>query len=256
FLGLCYAIEGNAECLNKAKKLLVEWAETNEPTGNPIDETNLEGFIFAYDFIKQGINEKEKSIILDWFLKIQNKQSEWKFGATSGVNNWKTHNIKMLLMLDKILGDEVSFKKHIKDAEKHYKANIDKSSGKSYDYEQRNSLKYHTYNLEPWLEIALLSKDFEHKIKPAFNFLAKQIKEGNIHNQFIGSKVKTDLKRGENGFGYGLPGSVFDITRISRAVYSYYALFPEEKDNELIKIADKKPSAKNDFFKLRTLLYE
>ncbi|OGI02433.1 MAG: hypothetical protein A2Y25_01230 [Candidatus Melainabacteria bacterium GWF2_37_15] len=227
FLGLCYEKKADKQCLEQAKIRLLEAIKINKPTGHPINETNLDGFVFGYNFIKQEFTEEEKNTILAWFSEMREKHEKWKFGPTSGINNWKTHNLKMLLLLDRALEDEESFNKHIEEAKQHYQKNIiNEITGESYDYSQKgNSLHYHTYNLESWLEIALLSNEFKDMVQPQFNFLRQHLKAG-------------------------------ETAKISRAVYSYYTLFPDEKDPELLEIANKSRSVKFDFLRIRASIYD
>lgn len=224
FLGLCYERENNEKCLSEAKTRLLAWAKTNEPEGNPINETQLEGFIYGYNLIKSALSPEDQDVIINWLIKIRDKQLNWKFGPTSGLNNWRTHSLKMVLLIDNALEDDKAFNEHLQLAKEHFRANINSDTGESYDYKQKgNSLWYHTYNLEAWLEIAFLSDEIKSVIKPQFEFLKNKIQAG-------------------------------ESTKITRAVYVYYGLFPEEKDTTLINIANKNTSIKHDFFKLRANL--
>jgi hypothetical protein len=238
-LALAYYVTGEAAYAKQAKNYLLAWAKTHQPNGHPINETRLEGFLWAYDLLYCEFNSTEHRNIKIWLLNIQINKHNWQFGASSGKNNLRTHQLKILLMLDRLLEDEASLNQDKETLRQHID-NYLFADCISIDYQERDALHYHVYDLEPWLEIALLEPSYFPRIQPAYDFLLKQIKDGNIHNQFANSKQKIDSKREKGGFSYAKKGGSFDTKRISRSVITFNTLTQQAIDPTLLKYLSKK----------------
>jgi hypothetical protein len=167
-------------------------------------------------------------------LNLQTNKHNWKFGASSGKNNLRTHQLKILLMADRLLEDEKSLNNDKETLRKHIDKNL-LQEGISVDYQERDALHYHVYNLEPWLEIAMLEPQYLPRVKESYDYLIKQIKDNNIHNQFANSKQKIDRKRAKGGFSYAKKGGSFDTKRITRSVIAFNTLSQEESDKKVLK---------------------
>ncbi len=253
-LSLAYYITSEDAYLQQAKQYILEWAKTHKPTGHPIDETRLEGFLWAYDLLSCHFSTKQQEIVKEWLVAIQIKKHQWKFGTSSSKNNLRTHQLKILLMLDRLLNDEESLKQDLAQLELHAKTNFFKD-GSSIDYKERDALHYHVFNLEPWLEIALLEFNYSEPVNQSFDFLAKQIKAENIHNQFVNSQQKIDKKREKGGFSYAKKGGTFDTKRITRSVISYSTLNHKKiAQSDLLKYLSKKKIKENLFPYIRYYL--
>ena len=142
-------------------------------------------------------------------------------------------------MLDRLLEDETSLNQDKETLRQHIDNNI-LEDGISIDYQERDALHYHVYNLEPWLEIAMLEPSYFSRLKPSYDFLLKQVKDGNIHNQFANSKQNIDSKREKGGFSYAKKGGSFDSKRITRSVISFNTLTQQTIDPNLLKYLSKK----------------
>jgi multidrug resistance efflux pump len=255
-LSLAFFISNKPAYLEKAKELLLDWAKTYKSNGHPINETRLEGFLWSYDLLRCYFSLDEQEIINKWLKDIQTAKHKWDFGPTSFQNNLQTHQLKMLLMLDRLLDDEASLKSDRETLQIHLVNNL-QEDGVSYDYKERNALHYHLYNLEPWLEIALLEPEYKKSVNKAYDFLVKQIKDDNIHNQFVNSKQKIDKKRAAGGFSYAKKGGSFDPKRIARSVIVHSTvnqLAPSDKPEN--KYLTKKLIKKNIFFIARDNLWK
>ena len=255
-LALAYHITDKKSYLKQAKKYLLAWAGAHQPNGHPINETRLEGFLWAYDLLYCEFNATEHRIIKIWLLNLQSNKHNWKFGSSSGKNNLRTHQLKILLMLDRLLEDEKSLNADKETLRQHLDKNL-LQDGISVDYEERDALHYHVYNLEPWLEIALLEPQYFPRVKASYDYLIKQVKDGNIHNQFANSKQKIDTKRAKGGFSYAKKGGSFDTQRITRSVISFNTLSKEEMDKETLKYLSKKKAQQSLLFHyIRYALWE
>ncbi|HIO93309.1 MAG TPA: hypothetical protein EYG68_10780 [Leucothrix mucor] len=254
-LALAYYLESDEAYLKQAKKYLLAWAETHQPNGHPINETRLEGFLWGYDLLRCHFTKEEHKKIKIWLINIQTNKHKWKFGRSSGKNNLRTHQLKMLLMLDRLLEDKESLTSDRETLQQHAKQNL-LEDGISIDYQERDALHYHVYNLEPWLEIALLEPDYIKQVSMSYDFLITQIKTDNIHNQFANSKQKIDQKRAKGGFTYAKKGGTFDTTRITRSIISYNTLKQNPLDEQsMVKHLSKKKIKQSLFQYIRYYLW-
>lgn len=255
-LALAYYITDKKAYLTQAKKYLLAWAETHQPNGHPINETRLEGFLWAYDLLYCQFNRTEHRKIKIWLLNLQANKHNWKFGPSSGKNNLRTHQLKILLMVDRLLEDEKSLNADRETLRKHIDKNLLKG-GISIDYQERDALHYHVYNLEPWLEIALLEPQYLPRVKASYDYLIKQVKDGNIHNQFANSKQKIDRKRAKGGFSYAKKGGSFDTKRITRSVIVFNTQNQEAMDGKMLKYMSTKKARQSLLFHyIRYYLWE
>jgi hypothetical protein len=150
-------------------------------------------------------------------------------------------------MVDRLLEDEKSLNADKETLRQHINKNL-LQDGMSIDYQERDALHYHVYNLEPWLEIAILEPHYLPRVKESYDYLIKQIKDGNIHNQFANSKQKIDRKRAKGGFSYAKKGGSFDTKRITRSVISFNTQHQEETDITVLKYLSKKKAEQSLLF--------
>ncbi len=216
-LAIAFGLAKNPQYLQKARQLLLAWVKTYQPNGHPIDESRLEGFLWSYDLLRCYFTWEQQKTINAWLKTMQQKKHDWKFGPSSSKNNLRTHQLKMLLMLDNLLDDATSLLDDQETLAQHAKNNLLKD-GKTLDYIERDALHYHVYDLEPWLEIALLEPEYKTQVNKAYDFLMRQLEVGNIHQQFKHSKQKIDEKRAKGGFDYAKKGGTFQVDEITRSV--------------------------------------
>lgn len=256
-LALTYRLTQNIDYLNKTKEILIGWAKVNQPTGNPIDETRLEGMLWAYDLIACDLSEDEKVQILHWFECIHAKKNAWKFGPITGVNNYRIHQLKILLLLDKILHKEQDWTNDLEHAEKYSTINLNPESGISIDYYERTALYYHNYVLQPWLEISLITNCCQQPVTKAFSFLQNKILAHDIDGEFAHSQAKIDMRRAKGGFEYARKSSTFDVERAAPTIVMYYTLNSASPDQKLWFIQQQaKPSPWLVFLTARRLLWQ
>ena len=253
-LALMARLEGDAAHAAHAKRILLAWATTHQPTGHPINETRLDGLLIACDLLRGHFTDTEWAALEHWLRMLRAKKDAWTYGPKTTRNNYRTHQLKMLLMTDRLLGDEDAEKRHTAQAVDHARVNIDMTTGQTVDYQERDALYYHVYDLEAWLDIALLTGRFKDEAKAAFGFLAGRIASGDLGGEFEKSTAPIDRMRAEAGHGYSKAGSTFDLKRASRVIVAYYTLFPQSVDPRLLKIATDEPRARDLFHLARQAL--
>lgn len=237
-LALSYTLNHDPAYLNSTKNILINWALINHPTGNPIDETRLEGMIWAYDLIRCDLTAKENTVIYNWFEKMRTQKLSWKFGPRTRINNHRIHQMKMILLLDKVLGHTEAWQRDLAQTTNFAKLNLNSISGESIDYKERNALHYHNFDLQAWLEISLISGCCRESITPAFNFLRDRIQAHHLDGEFLHSSAKIDGLRAKGGFQYAKTGGIFDVSKAGPTIVTYYTIVPNTPAPDLWQIVE------------------
>ncbi|WP_316832363.1 alginate lyase family protein [Pedobacter aquatilis] len=222
-LALQYKITGNKEYLSKADEFLIAWAGVNTPNGDPIDDTNLDKAIEAYDLIKDDIPSKDKFLITAWLkatalAEINSKRMNRNQGT--GINNWNAHRLKIVGEIGYALNNLEFINWTIERLKKHIEVNLNED-GTSFDFKERDAMHYHIYDLEPMLRLALLIKRAGGEnfytyqspkgssIKKSVDWLIPYIKGEKQHEEYINTTVKFDRDRAKNNEAGFAPGTMF-----------------------------------------------
>lgn len=255
-LAITYHLTHETVYLNKVTEILTNWSIINQPTGHPIDETRLDGMIWAYDLVACDLSNEDRIRILTWFKKLHTKKTAWKFTVITSQNNYRIHQLKMLLLLDKVLQRNKDWQQDIKIAEKYSTINLDAQSGKSIDYIERTALYYHNYVMQPWLEICLITDNCWPPIKQAFAWLSYNILSHHTGNEFSNSTADIDERREQGGFEYAVKGGTFDETKCAPTIVTYYTIIRSKPAPNLWRIQKQsKPSPKMTFLRARRMLW-
>jgi len=204
-LGYAYAIRGEPKYAAKARAFILAWATTNQPTGDPIDETNLEPLIVAYDLTLATFqNDARKGV--DAYLRrlIQAERN-----ARQVTNNWQSHRLKIEGLAAYVLGDDDLIKMAVEGFKKQIGQNL-RPDGSSLDFVERDALHYHVYDLEPLLALAIASHkhglnlyDYTSpsgaSLRKSVHFLVPYCTGEKQHREFVNSTVRFDRERAANG---------------------------------------------------------
>ncbi|GAB3096113.1 hypothetical protein GCM10027217_10920 [Pseudomaricurvus hydrocarbonicus] len=255
-LALSYVAFNRKEFHEMAKFILLKWSEVNIPTGNPIDETRLDGLVWAFAIICEELNADEVDKISEYFEAMYQAKKKWKFGPKTALNNHKTHQLKMQMLIARALGNVDGFRSASESAAEHVQINIDASTGESIDYIQRDALYYHVYDLEAWLDIALISECCDQQVKSAYWYVVDKLQRHETGDEFKNSTAAIDENRAAAGFHYAKVQK-FEIKRMARSTLAYIAL---ERDvtipQEMVRIARENLDRRLLFHKVRALLEE
>ncbi|MDB6140281.1 MAG: alginate lyase [Verrucomicrobiaceae bacterium] len=221
-LGWAFAVTGKAPFGEKTKEFVLAWARTNEPRGDPINETKLEPLLMGYDLTQSVFSPAEKGEVNAWLRKIATAliDHQKKKGAATSFNNWHSHRLKMLGLCGWLLGDPALIARAVSG----YREQISKNllpDGSSFDFHERDALHYHCYDLEPLLTLATAARvqgiDLYHEaggngatLGKAVEFLVPYCEGSQIHAEYVNSKVAFDRKRAEAGQGEFAIGHAFD----------------------------------------------
>ena len=248
-ISLIYADYGtdSPEFGKKAKEIILAWAKTYKPTGNPINENKFNAFYWGYHLFKNNFRKKEKKIVEDWFLKIAEKEMNRERTPN---NNWEAKRCKMLGIIGCILQNE-SLKKHSLDHFKKYINTAYYADGTSRDLQQRDALHYHVSGLKPCLSAFInLSKfdarfslyDYVSKnkssVKKSVEYVLPYATGEKQREEWRNTKVKLDKERAAAGLAEYQPGKLFEpekaYSMFELACYynpDWISIF--EKENEI-----------------------
>lgn len=249
-LALVAKLGGDPRYLEKCTSFLLAWARINNPDGNPINETKLEDLVFAYDLIRSDVSGRDRAEIDSWLSGMREKETQHesaKNGKGTSVNNWNTHRVKMMIMINYTLKDG-KYDKHVEEQLVKQIANNLNADGSTYDFHERDALNYHIFSVEPFLKAITVFKRATGKdyfqvasssggsIKKGVDFLVPYMLRIKSHKEFLNSKVKFDRARASNnekGFQIKdfVPGR--GIPALSPAVYfdqSYLAVINKAKE--------------------------
>jgi len=236
-LGYSYAVTSNSAYSAAARRIIINWAKANQPTGTPIDDTKLEPLFVAYDLTRSTFSASERITVEDWLRKLA--RLELQSALTNSVtarNNWNSHRLKVVGLIAFLLDDADLIKYAVEGFKMQIEANL-RPDGSSSDFHQRDALHYHCYDLEPLLILAVTARqkgiDLYHYRSPSGASLAKSVEflvpycDGTrTHAEWVHTKVKLDRARAEAGEKGFSPGSAFD-PREARGVLELASFFDE-----------------------------
>lgn len=255
-LALAYRFSGDARYLQSLSRLFSAWAQVNKPTGHPIDETRLDGLLWAYDAVRCALPAADANTFERWLMTLQEKKAQWQFGPSSQRNNLRTHHLKMRLLLARALNDASLLTALTAEAEAHARINIDETTGASIDYRERDAVHYHNYDMAAWNEIVLLSGCCKARVQRGNEFLADLIERDDLHNEFAGSVASIDQRRAAAGFDYARAGGTFAVEKITPVIltslaWSLPALPPKVQQI----VAAQRDEPRYAFFAIREILW-
>jgi hypothetical protein len=252
-IAMAYRLSGEGKYLEAARRYVLAWAQLNKPTGEPIDETRLDGFLWGIDLLRPDFSADDNRKINAWLERWLAAKRSFSFGSISATNNHKTHFLKIVIMLDKLLGRSDDYKHDLAEIQKQLDANL-LPSGESIDYQQRDAMHYHIYDLEAWNEIALVTGCCGERIDRAFAFFETTMKNDPGHVEFAKTTAPIDKRRAAAGFDYA-QAKTFDVREAARAMFSYATLPGRKVDSQLWKEALEGEARKNLFYLARYYLW-
>ncbi len=260
-LSLAYKLDGNKKYLSKVSDFFMAWAKGNTPTGNPINDTNLDRIIFAYDLVKQNVKQEINLAMNNWLretalqeIKSHNKAASGK-GLTH-MNNWNSHRIKEVAEIAWTIND-TELKKWVLAA---YKTQISKNllpDGSSFDFHERDALHYHIYDIDPLMVAAIIitrakvgESPYAYQstegssLKKSVDWLVPFFTGEKTHAEWVNSKSAFDKKRAANGEKGYIAGTLFKPSeaRSSIALANYFDPQMLEIYQQQTKISSKYPT--------------
>lgn len=223
-LAVCYKTTEKQQYLDKYIEFMLAWARTNQPGGNPINDTNLDPVIEGYQLIKSSIPADAHQEILKWLkatatAEIESTPKNQNKGTA--FNNWNSHRLKIIGEIGFATGDNKFQQFAIENLKKQLAVNL-LPDGSSIDFKLRDALHYHVYDLEPLLTLSIVIKkatkqDFYNyqsetgsSLKKSVEWLVPYLTGEKTHEEFVHSTVAFDQKRANNGEAGYQKGTLFN----------------------------------------------
>ena len=223
-LALVYRVTGHRAYLDKTTVYLFDWASTNIPRGDPIDDTNLDPAIEAYDMIKDKLVYGENKRIRNWLSRTAQAEIDAPYnqpGRASATNNWHSHRLKIVGEIAYAIGDVALERYCVAGLKEQIGRNLH-ADGASDDFVTRDALHYHVYDLEPLLKLSIVLKGatgvdyyaYEapsgSSIKKSVDWLLPYLDGRKTHAEFVNSTVEFDRQRAKNGEAAYKAGTMFE----------------------------------------------
>lgn len=223
-LAVRYRDTKQQQYLDKYIEFMLAWARINQPGGNPINDTNLDPVIEAYQLINQAIPSDANKEILKWLkataiAEIESTPKNQNKGTA--FNNWNSHRLKIIGEIGFATGDNKFQQFAIENLKKQLAVNL-LPDGSSIDFKLRDALHYHVYDLEPLLTLSIAIKratgqDFYNyqsetgsSLKKSVQWLVPFLTGEKKHEEFVYSTVAFDQKRANNGEAGYQKGTLFN----------------------------------------------
>jgi hypothetical protein len=204
-LAWTWAVTGDSRYLAKAREFLVAWAKVNQPDGDPINETNFEAMIVAYDLTRGEMPQPDRALVEAWLRG----KAEKLMAKPIANNNWGGHAAKTVGLIGLTLNDE----KFTVWAVRKFKTLIEiefHPDGSTTDFYERDALHYQLYAIKPLLALARAeARDgvslFDYAapsgatLQAGVDFVVPFAEGKKTHIEFVHSKVKFDRERAEDG---------------------------------------------------------
>ncbi|WEK20338.1 MAG: alginate lyase family protein [Candidatus Pedobacter colombiensis] len=212
-LAICYRVEHKKSYLESLASYLTAWATNNTSRGNPINDTNLEDAIVAYDLVKTYLQPKDNALTVKWLDQIANAaitMHSKSLKKETSYNNWRSHQLKIVGLIAYAI-DHAGYKKYVAE---HLKEQLEKNlyaNGSGVDFKLRDALHYHVYDLEPLLRLAIVLKRATgvnvysavsasgSSIQKSVEWLLPYVTGEKTHAEYVNSTVKFDQARAQNG---------------------------------------------------------
>jgi hypothetical protein len=223
-LALLYKLNDDSACLLQLDRYFHAWAETNHSRGDPIDDTNLDPVIEAYDMVKDDVSAGTERVVGEWLRATAESEITAVYNrpnrATS-YNNWHSHRLKIVGEIAFATGDTALEGYATRGLEAQIAWNL-QADGPSADFITRDALHYHVYDLEPLLQLAIVVKratgvDYYSWVSPAGSSIRKSVEwllpyvtGEKTHAEFVNSTVEFDRRRAANGEAAYKAGSMWE----------------------------------------------
>ncbi|HTX71251.1 MAG TPA: alginate lyase family protein [Rectinemataceae bacterium] len=235
-LAAVWQLDRRDQALAKARDYLVAWASVNRSRGDPIDDTNLESALRAYDFVREGLDASDRARIEAWFSQVADAEIT-SFtdhpGRSTDFSNWNSHRLKIVGLVAFATGRARYLNFVLTQFPKQIERNL-LPDGSSYDFHERDALHYHIYTLLPLVSLCAAMKQNGYtlfattvggrSIAHSIEFALPYIQGLATHAEFVHSKGGFDRKRsvaGERGFIAGMPFDPLDGLPLLEAAYYF-----------------------------------
>lgn len=243
-LALVFRVSRDKKYLEKAAAYLKAWAEYNTPNGDPIDDTNLDNAIEAYDLVAADLSHTDAVIIRNWLKRTaatEISSPHNRLNRATSYNNWNSHRLKIIGEIAFAIRDTALQIYAIGGLRTQLEKNLN-PDGSSIDFALRDALHYHVYDLEPLLKLAIVLRRATRvnyylyqsattsSIQKSVNWLVPYLDGEKTHPEYVNSTVNFDRERAKNKEAAFTIGALFDpkngISTLLLAAYFDTSLLP------------------------------
>ena len=223
-LALVYRVSRDKKYLKAAAKYIMAWAATTVSRGDPIDDTNLDPAIAAFDMVKEGLPSEQGAAITDWLRRTAEAEIQAPYnrpGRATSFNNWHSHRLKIVGEIAFAIEDTALQGYASRGLMEQIGRNL-KPDGPSADFVTRDALHYHVYDLEPMITLAIVLQKATgvnyytwksptgSSIRRSVEWLLPFVDGRQTHAEFVNSTVEFDRRRALNGEKAYQAGTPFD----------------------------------------------
>lgn len=208
-LAIVFTVSGETCYASRAAVMLQAWANTNHPSGQPIDETTLEPAIFGYRLIRDQTDPVRRQAIDAWLRNLANAEIDSRdLSKKTATNNWHSHRLKTVGLIGYALADRNLIDWARNGLRQQIGDNL-RADGSSIDFLERDALSYHVYDLRPLFTLALAlaedGDDFYHwraangaSLEHSIKWMRPWLTGEKQHAEFITTQVAFDKARANN----------------------------------------------------------
>lgn len=203
---LAYRITGERKYLDAADRFLSAWAETYIVSLNPIDETNFDAMILAYDLTEPDLPAHTREAVDGFLQNLATGYLDDMDGAPKHFyTNWQSHRIKIAALASFQLGDQRLIERTFEDYQKHVATNV-LADGTVFDFYERDAIHYVLYNVDPMMVAGLAAQThgldwFDWKnasgtgVSSVIDWLIPYVEGTKTHQEFVYSRISFDAER-------------------------------------------------------------
>lgn len=203
---LAWRITGERKYLDAADRFLRAWAGTYIVSLNPIDETNFDAMILAYDLTETDLPAGTRAAMDGFLRNLATGYLDDMDGAPRHFyTNWQSHRIKIAALASFQLGDARLIERTFEDYQKHVATNV-LAEGTVFDFHERDAIHYVLYNVDPMMMAGLAAQAhgldwFGWKnasgtgVSSVIDWLTPYVEGTKTHQEFVHSRIAFDAQR-------------------------------------------------------------
>lgn len=143
------------------------------PTGHPINESLLYILMLSFDEHRDLFSTEEQEEVQKWILAVANAQQQYHNTNSSTINNWLAHQIKTVSIAGDVLRDKMLADWGHSNLIFYIDNNL-YADGSCLDFQQRDSLTYHTYSLNALVLAAVALQHFFYPTMDYYHYTGLQ----------------------------------------------------------------------------------
>jgi hypothetical protein len=209
-LAYAYAVTSKPAYAEKIRQFVLAWAAVNHSAGDPIDDTNYEPLLIAYDFTRDTFSPADRDTADAYLRGLSAAEIRTgKLPRHTSVNNWNSHRLKVVGLIAFLLHDQPLIDNAVSGYKKQIAQNL-LPDGTSIDLHERDAMHYQVYDLEPLLVLAIAARnngvdlyDYEaaggSSLAKSVAFVVPFAAGSKQHPEFVHSTVAFDRQRAAAG---------------------------------------------------------